>query len=263
MKKILSLAFIALMFSGLYAQTTTVTTTPLYSTGWQKTRIGLKITPGVSWLTSDKSSMAYKLPGFTIGAGVQIEHALSKTISFVWGGDVSVHSGTVAFDQTHAVSFITYKDVTQKNDTTAGMQSRQYNFQNVDIPLCLKLKTNEIGHYTYWLQVGLLSSVMWKAHASNSIYKDANGNSSQLAGDLSNIDVKNETYLIRESLIAGAGIEYNLSGSTDLLLGLNYISGFTSTLSPTSPTLIYSATKGALPQSLFSNYIALTAGILF
>ncbi|MFM7023279.1 MAG: porin family protein [Flavobacteriales bacterium] len=252
MKKLCSFIAAFLIFLGINAQSTTTTT--ITTSGLQKWRFGVKGTLGGSWLKSNKSIMSTDGAGLQFSGGLVVERNLSKTVAFVTGVDISSHSGGIVFDTASNI-------VLKYNNTNLDIISRRYRFQTIDIPFSLKLKTNEIGYITYWMQVGAVPSIMWKASASENKYNDPQKGVAEISGNDATLDVRNDTYLFRGSIIAGLGIEYNLAGSTALLVGLHYTDGFTSTVSKNSSTL-YSGSSPA-EQALSSKYVALTAGFLF
>ncbi len=261
MKKLLTLILLSAAASALNAQATT--TTSSVSTSPQKWRFGIKANIGGSWLKSNTSEANYKSPGFQFGGGIQAEKRISNTASFVIGGDITVHSGTVSFDDS---SYVTYA----KEKVNYHMTSTKYTLQTIDIPLSLKLKTSEIGMLTYWMQVGVMPSITWKASATNLTYFNASGNGSSILSDKDGeekINVREDANLFRASLVAGLGVEYNLSGSTSLLVGLHYVDGFTSSMSKQSDILTTTdykkVTYDPLKQAISSKYFTLTAGILF
>jgi hypothetical protein len=65
----------------------------------------------------------------------------------------------------------------------------------------------------------------------------------------------------------GAGAEWNLSGSTSLTFGINYLLGFLNVADPKSDFLrkqiVGTADGEKLKQNLKSNSIGLTIGVLF
>ena len=74
----------------------------------------------------------------------------------------------------------------------------------------------------------------------------------------------NDANFFRASVFGGLGIEYSLSGSTALTVGVQYVSGFLSTLHSTSDNLYTNGNiNNKLAQNVMSNYVTLNAGILF
>lgn len=264
MKKLLSLSVAVLLAGFANAQTsTTITTTT--SPGIQKWRFGIKGNLGGSWLKSNRTEAAYKSAGFQVGGGLQLEKRISNTASFVTGIDISLHSGSLNFNDS---SYVSLTKTANNTTTTYHMASAKYSVQSIDIPLCLKLKTNEINYITYWVQVGVIPSITWKANATNLTYHNFSGNgTSELTGNDETLNVREDVNLFRASVMGGLGIEYSLSGSTALLVGLNYVDGVTSTLSSQSDLLTtYSyktKTHDPLKQAASSKYVNLTVGILF
>ena len=92
---------------------------------------------------------------------------------------------------------------------------------------------------------------------------------------ISKSDVKKDISLFNEALNIGLGVEWNLAGTTSLVIGANYMLGFTNVVKKESDYLrkyTYGSSGSGLPepvngtalkQSLKTNSIALTVGILF
>lgn len=255
MKKLLSIALLAVTINVANAQTSTTTTT--ISTTPQKWRIGLTGNLGGAWLKSNNSQINYKSAGVQYGLNLQVEKRLTNAVSFLTGAGISWHSSSVGFvNDTNTVVNLTVDNVQYE------MISRKYSFQSVDIPLGLKLKTNEIGAITYWAQVGLLPSLRVNASATKNTYKIGNTEST-FSGGNEKMTV-NDANFFRASVFGGLGIEYSLSGSTALTVGVQYVSGFLSTLHSTSNNLYTNGNiNNKLAQNVMSNYITLNAGILF
>jgi hypothetical protein len=114
----------------------------------------------------------------------------------------------------------------------------------VELPLTLKLRTPEMGYIKVWGQFGVGLGVNVSAKANEEVvyaYQQLTneaGNPEWFAvapNDLrntseENVDIKDEISLFRTSLIAGGGIEYNLSGTTSLLFGVTFNNGFSDAL---------------------------------
>ena len=169
------------------------------------------------------------------------------------------------------------------NNTKYQLNEREFKATYIVIPFCLKLKTKQIGAMTYFGQVGVNTCMRWKAKATDNVTELQTTASAGGSSDTrSSVVVTKEMNLFSESLYLGAGCEMSLSGSTSLLLGLHYNLGFTSATKKSSPTLEKQTngpkftdpttyvngqptdyTQEEMPQSIKTNAIVLTVGILF
>lgn len=132
--------------------------------------------------------------------------------------------------------------------------------QYIEIPLTLKLKTNEIGYLTYFLQFGLSPGICIRSKADFTTSIQSGGVTASSSSD--KVDVKNGINNINLSMIIGGGVEYTLSGSTTLLLGVQFNNGFLDVLDDKfDDGLLSEDDRKTLKAN--SNYLALTVGILF
>ncbi|MEP7169437.1 MAG: porin family protein, partial [Bacteroidota bacterium] len=125
-----------------------------------------------------------------------------------------------------------------------GQAYYNYTIRYIEVPLTLKMKTNPIGYIRYYGQFGLAPGFLIGAkgteeHSDNKTLNDA--------------DAKERINNFNISLVIGLGIEYNLSGNTNLLLGVIYKNGFSDVLNETK----------YLEGKANANTIGLTVGILF
>jgi hypothetical protein len=106
------------------------------------------------------------------------------------------------------------------------------------IPLGLKLKTNEIGYFTYFAHLGLTHQINIGARASSS------GN------NLNKDNVPKEINLLNMSYFFGGGVEYNIGGNTSLMAGILFNNGFIDVLSNDDHKAVL-------------NYLTIRVGVLF
>lgn len=190
----------------------------------KKVAIGIYGTGNTSWLKPDidgKYGHARKGIGFGYSAGVALDLALfgSNNYAFVTGAGVLYHSGKIE-----------YPDIYSPADTVhfTGTSTSKYKLSYIDIPIMLKLKTNEIGYLTYYGEVGSSIGIKYKARQDNEFtYIDEFDN--QVSTTTEDSDMGSSAYLFRFPLVIGAGVEYNLSGNTSIVVGLTYNNGFTNT----------------------------------
>ena len=149
------------------------------------------------------------------------------------------------------------------------LNERKYSNTYITLPLCLKLKTKEIGSFTYFGMIGANASILYSSKATDEVQKfnttTLNWNST--SESISKTKIYRDMSFFNAALNMGAGAEWNLSGSTSLTFGLNYLLGFLNVADPKSDFLrkqIVGTPDGEkLKQNLKSNSIGLTIGVLF
>lgn len=128
-------------------------------------------------------------------------------------------------------------------------------YQYIEVPITLKLKTNEIGYMTYYGQIGFGSAFNIAAKADYDIYDQLSGKVSTITDD----NVLANTNLFKASLIVGAGLEFNFSGNTSAMIGVTYNNGFTNILKN------WEVPVGTENKELKAkqNYVELSLGVFF
>jgi len=257
-------------------------------------RFGLKITPSINWDKPEGKILEGNGARAKFGGGLILEFRLAKTISIQTGAQIDLEGCNIKFNNgsltnvgNNSVSY--YYNISDdaivkySNDYYGSGQyihyqvnERKYNITYITIPLTLKMKTKEIGSFTYYGQIGVNSSFRWKATADDKVtlIQDGTANVQTLGttDTKSNIEISKDVRPIHETLNLGLGAEFNLSGTTSLTFGLNYILGFTNVVKNESEYLKRYVADGGnyspnnlsnLPQTLKSNAVVLTVGVLF
>ena len=254
-------------------------------------RFGLKIEPSFNWLSPDNAK------DFTNG-GLQLGFGVGAITDFKLGENIWLSTG---FSMDFSGAKLMYLDNGNDRDTTgyyvyddaileigdlSGVDSatyasynfyqldkRQFKVNYVNIPLMLKMKTNEIGYLTYYGQFGLLTSIKTKARAND----DVTLNGTTLS--LEDLNVDSEVAFMKSSLSIGGGFEYAISPSTSAFVTVAYNYGFTSITKKESKHVIDldesdvlvsngnlaagSSFNAYTPQKNIPHAIRLTIGILF
>jgi hypothetical protein len=197
----------------------------------QKLHFGLKAAPALAWISSD--TKGFESDGTKLGFsyGLITEFNFATHYAFATGIDVTYRGGKSKF---------------QFNDSTVS--EIKYNLEYIELPVSLKFKTNEIGYFTYYLQFGLEPGINIRGKADAKTTYQMNGVTSINSED--NLDIKDEVNNFNLSMIIGGGVEYTLSGSTVLLVGITFNNGFLDILDADN-------------IKANSDYLALTVGILF
>lgn len=268
MKKLFTLlVFTLFVSSALFAQD-------------KKMKFGLKIAP---YLNSYKSESEKDITSngakgsFMWGGAAELN--LGDNAAIVLGVDVAYSGGKINY--LDSVGYALYDDeivevnsdgsVKEPLDSLAltktsfyHMNSRSVKANYVNLPFHLKFKTNEIGYLTYFGQFGLNTMINTNALAED----DSNLlNSPTVTSVPTDIDVSKEVQPITFALHIQLGAEYNLSGSTSLVVGLFYNNGFSNVLKKTSSHLVEdNASLTQLPayqQKVYDRSFGLAIGIMF
>ena len=201
----------------------------------RKLHFGLKASPSLAWIKSDTKGLEGNGTKFGFGYGLITEFTFSTNYSFATGVDVNYRGGNLKY-------------ASAINDSVTTTE-RNITLQYIEIPITLKLKTNEIGSFTYFLQFGMAPGINIRAKSDNKITTQVGSNQASAADD-NDVDIKNDINNFNLSMIISGGLEYTLSGSTVLLTSVTFNNGFLDVFDSDD-------IKGN------SNCLALTVGILF
>ena len=194
MKKASALAVLALMGGiGVHAQDT------------KKFRLGLELCPNMGWIATDEKG--YESDGSRLG----FRFGLLSDIQL--GSNANYFFSTGLFLNNVGAKSKFTSTITDSLGTRTSVFTGESKYQYVELPVSIKLKTNEIGYMTYFGQLGFDVGVLTAAKSKG--------------GDGDFEDAMDFAYPLRIALAVGGGLEYNFSGNTSALLGLKYSNAFT------------------------------------
>lgn len=241
----------------------------------RKFRMGLSVAPAVDFFLTNTKGVEADAVRFKFGAGVMGEYAITNNYAFAFGLEWKGAGAALAFDNAYYVS---------QQDGTKGevfrLMSRNYRNDYINIPITMKLMTNEIGYFTYFAQVGADLSVLVSSKGlDNGAFLDTLGAINPNSVEIDYRDIYNQNSFANVRLRVGAGAEWNFSGNTSLVFSLTYHHGFIDVLNDadaddvaTNEGIFYTENSvDALdaakrtPFSMAANlhYVALNIGILF
>jgi hypothetical protein len=207
---------------------------------------GLKAAPSLSWLRTDSKGIESNGSKFGFNYGLITEFNFSDHYAFATGIDVTYRGGKLrSTTTTESIINGTAATTTTTTDVTNTLQY-------IEIPLTLKLKTNEIGYFTYYLQAGLAPGINIRARSdykSNTQVTQTGQPTTTTNFSEDDADIQSSINTLNLSMIIGGGVEYTLSGTTVLLTGIEFNNGLLD-VDDTS-------------YKINSNYLALKIGILF
>ena len=196
-------------------------------------KIALHVDPNISWLKPDNKNLTAGENQFNFGFGVSIDKMFTENYAIGTGFNLFNTGGQLSyFDER----------ITDDGQRTIASMNRTYMLKYAEVPITLKLRTNEIGYITYWAQVGVGLGVNIKSKSNDVIdYKKLeNGtNPDSLRWtdattvtdeSIEDEDIGRDISIFRSSLIIAAGIEYNLSGDASIVAGVCLNNAFSNVL---------------------------------
>lgn len=266
MKKIIAASILTLCF-----------TTTLFGQDFKKFKIAFKISPNASWMVPQNQHLDAAGSSIRFGYGANVDIHFTENYALGTGLNIDNNGGRLKYMQE-----ITRVDGNDKDTQYIIERERDYNMKYVEVPISLKLRTNEIGYVTYWGQFGVGLGYRASAKANDidrylrEFDDEANGGVGEWAESIrpndtnTKVDIKDDTRAFRTSLVLAAGIEYNVSGSTSIVAGLTFDNGFSNVIKGDAieekdRDIPLINTEGPVTYKLKSNsnYLALTVGILF
>lgn len=243
----------------------------------RKFRLGLNIAPAVDFFTTNTTGVEADAVRFKFGAGVMGEYAITNNYAFAFGLEWKGAGAALAYENAY---YMSQQDMTKGE--TFRLMSRNYRNDYINIPVTMKLMTNEIGYFTYFAQVGADLSVLVSSKALDNgafLSLDTLGSVILTDQEIDYRDVYSQTSFANVRLRVGVGAEWNFSGNTSLVFSLTYHHGFIDVLRDAdeedvvdaegvffSPNSVdaFDASKRT-PYSMAANlhYVALNIGILF
>ena len=199
MKKLL-VYLLLLNFSGLFGQSTL--------------RLGISVDPIGSWFSTKSGGIEKDGARPGINGGLVVEKYFRPNYGFVTGLSITSLGGNLLYNDSVTIHTGDHDIVKLKPGSSIA-----YGISYLNIPVAIKLKSNEIGYFTYFAQIGFLQQI--------NIGSKARSTGSQLNKD----NVPKEINLINLSYFFGGGIEYNIGGHTSLMAGLFFNNGFVDVLS--------------------------------
>ncbi len=231
MKKLLVIVFLLTIPAKIFAQ------------DQQSFHFGFKITPSLAWLKS--STKGYESDGskFGFSYGLITEFNFADRYAFATGLDVTYRGGKLKSEEN-------LKTVNLNEDSSI-ITTSNYTLQYLEIPLTLKLKTNEIGSIVYFVQLGVAPGINLSAKRSfeSSTQTTVGGILYNTSEEEEDIDCQDQINNFNLSMIIGGGLEYTLSGQTVLLAGIQFNNGFLDSFDGN--------------PKILTNYLGLTLGVLF
>lgn len=179
-------------------------------------RFGVKVAPNINWISPD--SKGYESDGSSLGFswGFMADITLADNYFIKTGFNLDYLGGKLKYP------------VSGSEDGTIlgpGMLQRKYNLRYLDVPLTIKMRTNQFDKKAFFGEVGFGSAFNLKAKGTDEYVSD-NGQTTQN----SESDINDQITFFKSSLLVGAGMEYFIDESTSLVFSINFSNGLTNIL---------------------------------
>lgn len=184
----------------------------------QDFRFGFNMAPSLSWITTDDSKI--NADGSNLGFKILVQgenffeenYALVAGIGFAFnqGGSLKYDVGGPLWSKSELED--------PARDTFANGVTLQYKLEYIEIPLSLKLRTNEFGQIRYFAEAPMF--VLGLNTKSRGDVSNNNGFNPE------DQNIKENVNFMSISWGIGAGAEYNINDNTTLTAGLYFQKGF-------------------------------------
>jgi len=174
----------------------------------QGLRLGIHADPQITWLTSDTKKITSNGAAFGYNFGLNFDNYFAKNYAITSGISLNTYKGGLNYQD--SLSLTTKDDTYNFNN----QNSIDYEFQYVNIPLGIKLKTNQIGYFTYYANVGFNS------------YINLNSKVSESTLNIEKETLEGEIRFFNLDYFFGLGLQYSLGSAAAINFGVNYAQGF-------------------------------------
>ena len=171
-------------------------------------RFGIYAIPVISWFNTDISEVRNEGSRAGFNFTVTAENYFADNYAFTAGVSIINSGGRLKSNEVTLFKFSNFTSVVEPGNPIV------YKIQYLSIPVGIKLKTNEIGYFTYFTDLGLDPKMVVRGRV-----------------DIPSIDIKGEKAMteIRRFNLGyhiNAGIDYTIEGTTALVLGLGFENNF-------------------------------------
>lgn len=211
-------------------------------------KFGFKVAPAISWLSPDAQDYDGGGSGFTFAWGFISDFTLMDNYYVSTGFNMSYFQGKLKYPHSYEYENIIYE----------GTMDRTYNLRYIEVPLSLKMKTNELmDNFQFFGLIGVNTGFKIRSKADDNFkgYNE-NLNDSHSYSD-EQVDIRDESAAVKASLLVGAGTEYVVDESISIIIGINFNNGFTNVLKGEN-SLNNDLESRAIPY-----YFELNLGVIF
>lgn len=205
----------------------------------QKWRFGLKASPSLAWLKVDTKGIESDGSKLAFSWGFMAEYFFADNYALATGVDLGGYGGKLTVPGAGVV-----------ND-------QELRLSYIDLPISIKMRTNEIGYMRYFGQFGFTPGINIAAKAD---YESSGGGISVTKDDE---DIKSDIVPVNVGLLIALGAEYGLSGNTSLVFSVSFHNGFVDVSDFEIPDPTPTNLDQTKSTKITTNAVRLNVGVLF
>lgn len=204
--------------------------------GFSQKHVKLSFTgsPSINWMSTNnpEAEREKSILGYDFGLNSDVYFSADERYSLLTGIQISNIGGEVSYQ--------TSSDFKFAGKTLPPLSKIKYQLRYIEIPLAIKLKTDQFRRNRYWALFGL----------SPMININAKGDSND--GQLKKSNINDEVNLFNLAMNVGIGFDFDLGGNNSVTAGLIFQNG-----------LIDVTTDNAFNDKTVVNSLKLKVGLIF
>ena len=161
---------------------------------------GLRLSPSISWVDIQHNDATADGAALKFNVGIIADYEINSILSIISGVNYN-NAGGYAFDN-------------QSLDNTSTKDNYKINYTSVEVPLGLRLQTNNISNTDYYIQGGVSASFILKA---NEKYK-----SSIADTEIPSLDIISLTAPTYVGFFGTIGVEFTVAKTVGLFIDVTY-----------------------------------------
>jgi hypothetical protein len=212
----------------------------------KKVRLGLKVSPSLAWNRINSQSNTVD----TKGDGVRAKFGLGVIVDYYLGENYALGFG---------VNYATKGAGFTFNNPSLGSGTINYKLQYIELPVTLKLFTNEISDdLILYFQVGGSLNANIQSKGTYEYVNPGMGINTKIVTSYSG--GQNKIMLPEVSGLFSAGVEKKMSENTIIMFGATYNRGLTNVIRTSKPPLVGLGLDGV---KLINDYVSIDLGLKF
>ncbi len=229
-------------------------------TDFSNIRLGIQTTPTTTWMSTDDNQIVGKGTALGFNLGFMGEYYFAENYSLATGVSILFNQGgglTYNYDGNFlprsAEDRVLTPTAPQFDSISAGA-TINYHVQYIEIPLSIRLRTNEFGYLRYFAELAIFTvGVKTKALAdieNNTFRNDTEGEN--ITSDISPVAIK---------WGLGGGVEYSISPQVSLIGGVFYTGSLLDIVKNSETEIFVSGMEEDSKSNIQS--ISIRIGVLF